>query len=146
MLGARLRQVREGKGITQKELAARINVDTNTVWRWEQDRTELGVTSLLKIAQALDVQPSVLLDEIPAGKVHKEGVSEETLSEKVHEEDDLEEKIVFEWSDGAGGTLRVVLPPTAETYAFLERKLSAISGGAQSPERSHGDGGEASAC
>ncbi len=55
MLGANVRKVREEKGVTQKELAALVGVDVNTVWRWEQDRTDLSVSSPMKIAKALGV-------------------------------------------------------------------------------------------
>ena len=37
------------------------------------------------------------------------------------------EQLVYEWSDGAGRTVRLLLPPTPETYAMIERKLAALT-------------------
>jgi len=97
-------KVREEKGVTQKESATLFGVDMNTVRRWEQDRTDLSVSSLMKITKVLEAPASVLLEEMP-----DEGNECGTEAMNDH---GANEMIVFEWSDGAGGTMRMVLQPT----------------------------------
>lgn len=53
--GARIRSKRESLGMTQQELAEMVNVTRNTISRYENGETEVGVITLNNIADALSV-------------------------------------------------------------------------------------------
>ena len=52
---ARTRSKRESLGMTQQELAEMVNVTRNTISRYENGETEVGVITLNNIADALSV-------------------------------------------------------------------------------------------
>ena len=49
-IGARIRSKRESLGMTQQELAEMVNVTRNTISRYENGETEVGVITLNNIA------------------------------------------------------------------------------------------------
>ena len=53
-VGARIRAAREAIGISQMELAERLEVEQGTVSRWENGDREPRLTTLAQIAAALD--------------------------------------------------------------------------------------------
>ena len=54
-IGAKIRIKRESLGMTQQELADMVNVTRNTISRYENGETEVGVITLNNIADALSV-------------------------------------------------------------------------------------------
>ena len=54
-IGAKIRIKRESLGMTQQELADMVNVTRNTISRYENGETEIGVIMLKNIADALSV-------------------------------------------------------------------------------------------
>ena len=50
----RIAQVRSGLGLSQRELAARLNIKPSTVSRWERKDANLTLETLRKVAAALD--------------------------------------------------------------------------------------------
>lgn len=54
-IGARIRIKRESLGMTQQKLADMVNVTRNTISRYENGETEIGVIMLKNIADALSV-------------------------------------------------------------------------------------------
>lgn len=58
--GANLRRVRENKGLSLRELAHRADIATNTVNRIEQGITDTSMTTIVRIAEALGVDPGEL--------------------------------------------------------------------------------------
>ena len=61
-IGVRIRQYREARNLTQKQLADLIGVTNSRVSNWEQCVNRPDVDLLASICKALDVSPSVLLD------------------------------------------------------------------------------------
>lgn len=61
--GQKLRAARKEKGLTQKELAARIEVKHNSVSNWENDQNRPDLNVIKRISGALEVSMSFLLDE-----------------------------------------------------------------------------------
>lgn len=49
-LGARIREARQGAGVTQKQLASLVGVASNTVWAWEAGRMKPIHEHLVEIA------------------------------------------------------------------------------------------------
>lgn len=62
-IGSRLREVRVLRALTQEQLAGKAGLGTNTVARIERDETEPHMTSIRKLATALDVDPAELISE-----------------------------------------------------------------------------------
>lgn len=53
--GERLKELRISKGITQRNLAERLNVSGNAVHCWECDKQEPSMATLLKISEIFEV-------------------------------------------------------------------------------------------
>lgn len=68
--GALVRNARMAKGITQAELSAAVGVTRSHIANIETDRTDVPITTLLRIAQALSIDPGELL---PKAALSKEG-------------------------------------------------------------------------
>lgn len=61
MLGENLKNIRKRKGMTQDELAERLNVVRQTVSKWENNLSVPDAQILQRIAEILDVSVSELL-------------------------------------------------------------------------------------
>lgn len=62
-LGGRIRRAREAAGLTQNELAQRINARESQVSLWESGKNEPRVSTLRQIAEALGVRLAALLSD-----------------------------------------------------------------------------------
>ncbi len=62
-IGDRLRDLRIRRALTQDELANKADVGTNTVARLERNETEPHMSTLRKLARALDIDPAELIGE-----------------------------------------------------------------------------------
>ena len=58
----RLRFLREKKGLTQQRLAIELNMNQNTVSRYESGKRQADYTTLIKIADYFDVSLDYLLE------------------------------------------------------------------------------------
>jgi len=64
--GARIRRIREEKGLTQLYVATVVGVTTDTISRWENRRyPNIKKENALKLAEALEIQLSEILDHSP---------------------------------------------------------------------------------
>lgn len=61
MLGARIALLRRQRGMSQKELAARLGVSPSAVGMYEQGRREPDCAGLLKLAEIFGVSVDLLL-------------------------------------------------------------------------------------
>lgn len=61
-LGIHVRQIRERKGLSQQNLADDCGITQNQVGRIERAEINTSLKTLIKIANALDVEPKDLLD------------------------------------------------------------------------------------
>lgn len=55
IFGARLREVRKSKKLTQKELADKFGTNRVNVTKWETGRTEPSLENLVKLADLFEV-------------------------------------------------------------------------------------------
>ena len=62
-VGGKLKKQRTRRALTQAQLAERAGVTTATVARIERDEIEPRMTTLSKLAQALEVDPAELVGE-----------------------------------------------------------------------------------
>ena len=130
-VGERIKQAREALRLSQAALAEAVGVQTNTVWRWENQRATPDVEVISQIAQVLGVPVSYFFYEANSAE-KSEG-----------------KNVVPPVAGSAGpvvfqiGEMRLELPPTPETYAFLERQLRGILPTAERlPKPSQEDAGE----
>lgn len=61
-IGSRIRMYRKESGLTQEQLAEKINVTKSRVSNWEQGINRPDADILADICRALNVSPSSLLD------------------------------------------------------------------------------------
>jgi len=62
-IGERLRRLREQRALRQEDLAREAGIGKNTVNRLEKNYTEPHMTTIRKLAEALDVDPHELLED-----------------------------------------------------------------------------------
>ena len=65
MLGTRIASLRQGKGISQSELARRLHISPSAVGLYEQGRREPSVEILIALSQELGVTLDYLLSGRP---------------------------------------------------------------------------------
>lgn len=63
MLNRNIKAIRKSKGLSQEDLAVRLNVVRQTVSKWEQGLSVPDSYMLLSLSEALDTPVSVLLGE-----------------------------------------------------------------------------------
>lgn len=56
-----IKAIREQRGLTQRDLADKMNVRPSTICKWETEQISLSVAMLLRLAAALDVSAADLL-------------------------------------------------------------------------------------
>ena len=66
MLSENIRAVRKAKGLSQQELALKLNVVRQTVSKWEQNLSVPDADMLLALSRALDTPVSALLGDAAA--------------------------------------------------------------------------------
>ena len=66
--GEKLRTVRERKGITLKQVAAKVNVSESLISQIERNRVSPSVDTLIAIADALDIDLDYLFKDFKKNK------------------------------------------------------------------------------
>ena len=61
LLGSRLKELREEKGLTQKEVATQLGLHSVTYLHYEKDQREPPLTVLIQMALFFDVSTDYLL-------------------------------------------------------------------------------------
>ena len=64
MLSENIKAIRKSKGLSQEELAVKLNVVRQTISKWEQGLSVPDANMLISLSEALDTPVSVLLGEI----------------------------------------------------------------------------------
>jgi transcriptional regulator with XRE-family HTH domain len=57
----RLRELREQRNLTRRQLSIRLDVTESTIERWEMSKTRIPDERKLDLAKVLDVTPSELM-------------------------------------------------------------------------------------
>ena len=61
--GRRLRQLRKAKGLSQEALAELAGLDRTYVSSCERGRRNVGLLNIVRLAEALEINPTQLLDD-----------------------------------------------------------------------------------
>lgn len=80
-IGDRIIKFRELKGMTRKELATILGVSPATITRYEKGEREPNLETIKKIASALDVSLTSLLDTKPSGHINVNDTVDTLLNE-----------------------------------------------------------------
>ena len=64
-IGQNIKTIRKKLGITQEELAEKLNVTRQAVSNWENGKTEPDIETLTKMAQIFDISIDKLVDGVP---------------------------------------------------------------------------------
>ena len=78
MVGKNIKKAREGKGLSQEQLAERLNVTRQAVSNWERRKTQPDIEMLQRLSEVLEVS----VEELIYGEKAKKGPSRE-LSIKI---------------------------------------------------------------
>lgn len=76
MFGDNLKLIRKRKGMTQEELAIRLNVVRQTVSKWEKGLSVPDADLLIKLADVLEVKVAELLGENSVDDENKNEIAE----------------------------------------------------------------------
>lgn len=63
-IGELISDARKHRGITQDELAVLTQIDSSNIRGYEKGRALMGIPTLIRIADALKVEPGMLLDGV----------------------------------------------------------------------------------
>jgi transcriptional regulator with XRE-family HTH domain len=66
ILGRVLAEARDRAGLKQSEVAARLEVPASYLSKIESGTRRLDVVELIRIAQAMEIDPATVIDEIAA--------------------------------------------------------------------------------
>ena len=61
MVGKNIKRFREGKGLTQDDMAVRLSVTRQAVSNWETEKAQPDIDTLQKIAQILEISVEELI-------------------------------------------------------------------------------------
>nr|WP_294859779.1 helix-turn-helix transcriptional regulator [uncultured Fluviicola sp.] len=64
ILGALIKQVREEKGMTQEELASRMNVNSQNISSYERGERCPSLFWMNRLYEALEIKPAVFTEEL----------------------------------------------------------------------------------
>ena len=61
MVGKNIKKAREGKGLSQEQLAERLNVTRQAVSNWERGKSEPDIETLQRLSEVLEVSVEELI-------------------------------------------------------------------------------------
>ncbi|MDE6676686.1 MAG: helix-turn-helix transcriptional regulator [Clostridia bacterium] len=80
MLNENIKKLRMAQGISQVELAKKLNVSKQCVSNWENDYIQPSVEMLIKLANYFNVTTDYLLDLQTNNQISVEGLSEKEIA------------------------------------------------------------------
>ena len=83
MLSENLKRMRKAKGMSQEELAIRLNVVRQTISKWEKGLSVPDSEMLIRLAEVLDTTVTVLLGETVPEREHHGEADLQMLSQKL---------------------------------------------------------------
>lgn len=83
MLKNNIKNLRKEKGLSQEELAIKLNVVRQTVSKWERGLSVPDSSMLITLAEELDTSVNVLLGESVEDKTLKDDVDIKTIAERL---------------------------------------------------------------
>ncbi|WP_108718004.1 helix-turn-helix domain-containing protein [Miniimonas sp. S16] len=121
MIGARLRELRESRGLSLRSLAGDTGLSAALLSQIENGRTDPSIATVRKLAEVFDSDVAELFREPSAPLVHLSRPGDRTVLRGPHHEVDYERL-----TPGRGDleVLRAVLPPGSATAAAPRSHVS----------------------
>jgi transcriptional regulator with XRE-family HTH domain len=91
-VGERIKKLRKKKGLTQAQLAARVNVSPQVISNWERGYSGLDHDDVARLADALDESADFILSGKRESSLEKKDTTDELTSIMFHKWDKLDEK------------------------------------------------------
>ncbi len=63
-VGKKIKQLRMQMGLTQSQLAEKINISYQQIQKYEKGESQLSISRFLEIANALEIDPCLLFDKL----------------------------------------------------------------------------------
>lgn len=98
-IGKRIRKLRELQGLTQAQLAGKIPMDQSQFSRIEKDKTDPTLTTLIKVAQALDRDVVDFFEETQIANLKIDNKTDLEKFEMLQRLEDNDKVIVFQMID-----------------------------------------------
>lgn len=70
-IGQRIRRIRKAKGLSQEQLAEKVNISTTHMSHIENANTKMSLAIFVKIAEALEIETDALLYDQPRNTATK---------------------------------------------------------------------------
>ena len=83
-IGNKINQLRKLSGMTQEQLAEKLNVSRQTISKWESDSTSPDLESIVKISRIFHVSLDDLLKEGEAGVANEQITLEDLMKINLH--------------------------------------------------------------
>jgi len=120
-IGRRIRELREGAGITLADLARRLSTHPSNIQRWEQGRVSPNWRSLTRIAEALGV---ALEDLVSGGREEAQASPAASMREVVSYDAELPAMLSRMMSPRASlSDAAMAAPPEQEAQGGIEQVL-----------------------
>lgn len=97
-IGNKLRELRERKNLSSKELSEKVDINPSTYSKLENDKKSIGIDELKKICEYHNVSADYILD---IGNEADEVIQYMTKNKKMSKDDIHEIGMVFEMMDEA---------------------------------------------
>ena len=119
----KIKECREKAGLTQEELAEKMGVQRNTVWRWENERANLRAENIQKLSSIFNVAPVDLIDDDTTELKLSSNLSNMKVPTKVilstTPSNEISGRLVVK-----DGDFYVNLPDTSDGYSALLKIIS----------------------
>lgn len=79
LLGERIAALRRAKGLSQKQLAEKLNISPSAIGMYEQGRREPSLAIIMELAEILSVSTDFLLTGRPAGPAAEDNAALQQL-------------------------------------------------------------------
>ena len=118
--GERIRELRNKWGLTQANLAYKVDTDSASISRWERDRVSVSQKYILRLAKALRTTSDYLLGKTDNPDLVNEEVTEKEIEKRTNKSEFMERlvrnqpMIVYEVGDE-----RMLIPATLEGFNFI---------------------------
>ena len=118
--GERIRELRNKWGLTQANLAYKVDTDSASISRWERDRVSVSQKYILRLAKALRTTSDYLLGKTDNPDLVNEEVTEKEIENRTNKSEFMERlvrdqpMIVYEVGDE-----RMLIPATLEGFNFI---------------------------
>lgn len=100
-IGSRLREARKAKGLTQKDVAEHLDIETNSYSNLERGAQPINLKRLVDLCVLYGIKPGYLLDDCCAELIQIDNTLPQSASE--------EHRLLFKLIEGSSDKVRRVL-------------------------------------